>query len=741
MVRTIWTAVGRLPTRSYFVLLISLTFAPLLYVSYRVASAGRWSDAALVAGASIVGLVLVSASRLQRAKVERALSARQLHTQAILDASADAYVAMNAEGRITAWSGQATQTFGWTAGEAIGRTVSELIIPPDLRAGHDGGLERYLATGYGPVLGTRVEVEALHRDGRRFPIELAVWKAEDDQGPIFVSFIHDITDRRRKEAEYAAARDKAMEASRLKSEFVANMSHEIRTPMNGVIGMTDLMARTRLTAEQQEYLSTIRHSADALLDIINDILDFSKIEAGKLQLDERDFELCDIFDEVGALLAGTAHAKGVELVVDVDASVPAVVRGDAGRLRQVLLNVAANAVKFTDVGEVVLSVTLDAPTPDAPIRFTVRDTGPGISQQNLAVLFESFSQGDTSSTRRHGGTGLGLAISKHLVGLMGGQIGVHSQPGEGSEFWFTVRLPAAPEAQPPVSACLGALKGLRVLVVDDNATARASLERTLGSWGMVPTATASADEAMTALQAADAAGQPFAVALIDQSMPGLDGAQLAQVMTGDDRFAGTARILLTSSGSPVNITDGTLSRYLTKPVRRSALLDCLAEVTTNGQPSITAPSRDIERPDERPERAGSILLAEDNAVNQSVGRRMLEVLGYDVDVVSNGAEAVAAVARGSYAAVLMDCQMPVLDGYEASKAIRHNENPGARVPIIAMTANAMEGDAERCLAAGMDDYLAKPVRTEQLRKTLDTWVPAGAATPAPMAAGERLHPS
>ena len=336
MARLTSSTLGRLPVRWYFTLLVALSVAPLLIVAYLDARAGFRAEAAVVVAASLTGLALMIALRLQRSRVERTLASRQRHTQAILDATADAYVAMDANGYIVAWSGQATETFGWTPEEAIGRMLSGLIIPEDLRSGHDEGLRRYRATGHGPVLGTRSEVEALHQDGHRFPIELAVWKADGEEGPIFVSFIHDITDRRRKEAELAAARDEAMEASRLKSEFVANMSHEIRTPMNGVIGMADLMTHTELTTEQREYLNTIRISADALLNVINDILDFSKIEAGKLELDERDFDLRVVVDEVGALLAAAAHPKGVELITHVDAPIPAIVRGDAGRLRQVL---------------------------------------------------------------------------------------------------------------------------------------------------------------------------------------------------------------------------------------------------------------------------------------------------------------------------------------------------------------------------------------------------------------------
>jgi PAS domain S-box-containing protein len=716
---------GRLPVRWYFTLLVALSVAPLLVVAYLNARAGLRAEAAVVVAASLTGLALMVSLRLQRSRVERTLASRQRHTQAILDATSDAYVAMDASGHIVAWSGQATGTFGWTAEEAIGRLLSGLIIPEDLRAGHEEGLRRYRATGHGPVLGTRVEVEAQHRDGHRFPIELAVWKADGEQGPIFVSFIHDITDRRRKEAELAAARDEAMEASRLKSEFVANMSHEIRTPMNGVIGMTDIMARTSLSTEQREYLDTIRISADALLNVINDILDFSKIEAGKLELDEHDFDLRIVVDEVGALLAATAHPKGVELITHVDAPIPAIVRGDPGRLRQVLLNVAGNAVKFTDVGEVVINVSMHQDQSDDLIRFEVRDTGPGIALADQAALFHSFSQADASSTRRHGGTGLGLAISKHLVELMGGQIGVRSEPGQGSRFWFTARFQIQPNAAAPVYADLAALAGLPVLIVDDNATNRTILERTVAGWGMVPTTAAHADQAMAALLASSAAERPFAVALLDFQMPDVDGAQLARSMAGNDRLTGIRRVLLTSTGYRGDLRDGEVDRYLTKPVREAALYNCISELVGSGDRPSPSAVDEQSHPAETPRGSGRILLAEDNPVNQFVARQLLEVLGYEVEVVDNGAQAVDAVAAGTYAAVLMDCQMPGMDGYEASSTIRSREAGAARIPIIALTAGAMEGDVDRCLAAGMDDHLAKPVRLEELSRTLDAWLREG----------------
>jgi PAS domain S-box-containing protein len=722
MSRVSFLTLGRLPARWFLGLLVAFSVAPLLFVAYQEARGGSRLEAVVVAAASLIGLALMAGSRLQRARVERVLASRQRHTQAILDASADAYVAMDAAGHITAWSGQATQTFGWTAEDAIGRVLSGLIIPPDLRAGHDAGVERYLATGHGPLLGTRVEVEALHRDGHRFPIELAVWEAEGEEGPVFVAFIHDITDRRRKQAELAAARDQAMEASRLKSEFVANMSHEIRTPMNGVIGMTSLLARSELTSSQREYLDTIRLSADALLHVINDILDFSKIEAGRLELDERDFDPRSVVDEVGALLAPAAHAKGVELATAVQALMPAVVRGDPGRLRQVLLNVAGNAVKFTDVGEVVIDVTIDEEGGDGLIRFEVRDTGPGIPLQDQSRLFDSFSQADASSTRRHGGTGLGLAIAKRLVELMGGQIGLRSEPGNGSTFWFTVRCHLQPGAATPVYPDLHLLQGLPVLIVEDNATNRTILEQTIAGWGMVATTAGSTDEALAALEAADAAGTRFAVALLDDQMPGRDGGELARAMRDDARFTGIHRVLLTSTSDRGNLQNGEVQRYLTKPVREAALFDCIVELVAGRDSKSSPHPGDDDQEPKVPPGSGRILLAEDNPVNQFVGQQMLEEIGYDVDVVNNGAEAVEAVRHGSYAAVLMDCQMPVMDGYQAAAAIRRAEDGTRRTPIIAMTASAMEGDADRCLAVGMDDHLPKPVRIEELQQTLRTWL-------------------
>ena len=692
-------------------------------VAAHLAGQDHWPAAVIIVLATVLGLAMIVASRLERVRVEKSLAARQNQTKAILDASADAYVAMDAAGKIVAWSGQAERTFGWRADEVIGRTVTETIVPPSMRAGHDEGLARYLKTGHGPVLGTRIELEGLHRDGHLLPIELAVWEARGDGEPVFVSFIHDITERREKEAELAGARDKAMEASRLKSEFVANMSHEIRTPMNGVIGMAELMERTILTSEQRQYIETIRLSADGLLNVINDILDFSKIEAGKLELIEADFDLRRVVDEVGMLLAGIAHTKNVELATNVDAPIPAMVRGDASRLRQVLLNIAGNAVKFTATGEVVIDVLMDAAASKgtAVLRFSIRDTGPGISLEDQDLLFESFSQGDASSTRRHGGTGLGLAISKRLVELMDGRIGFESVLGQGSTFWFTARVGVSADAKGPEYPDVASLRGLQVLIVDDNATNRTILERTVSGWDMIPTAVSSADEALAELAQAHDTQNPFCIALLDYHMPGINGAQLVRMMADDPRFSKVHCVMLTSAIDRGGLGDDEVTFHLTKPVRHSALFDCIATAVAmqTAELNVTGAVSEVEATKQVPHGLEALLLVEDNAVNQLVARLMLESLGYSIDLAVDGAQAVKMAAERSYSAILMDCQMPVMDGFEATAALREAELDGEHMPIIAMTANAMEGDAERCLAAGMDAYLAKPVRIEELEDALD----------------------
>jgi len=660
----------------------------------------------------------------EQAVVDRtgALQTSVARTRSILDAALDAIVSIDSQGRILEFNPAAESTFGYSAREVLGEPLTLMLDLPSMP-------ELHHCQQLGPACNTlnrRTEVDALHRSGRRFPAEVAL-VAIRGSDPAFTAFIRDISDRRRVEETLRKAKQHAEEASVAKSQFLASMSHELRTPLNGVIGMTELLIRTPLDERQLQFVQACQNSGQSLLELINDVLDVSKIEAGKLDLDVHDFDLEQLVRDTIDMVSLRAQQKGLELICEFDSLARRIYSGDSTRLRQILVNLLSNAQKFTDQGEIVLSVNVLDQQDDAwTLRFSVRDTGIGVPPDRVHRLFQSFSQVDSSTTRKYGGTGLGLAICKHLVDAMQGEIGVDSLVGEGSTFWFTLTLPVREDCHLQTLDIDRPFAGSHVLIVDDNGTNRLILEEQTRSWGMIAETASGVTEALRLVDRSRAENQQFHVIISDYQMPDQTGIDLARALQAR---GSQVPIILLGSSTEDNELHPTVSgigirQQLTKPVLSTQLYTAIQSLLQAQQaPLPTTATADPQHGRAAPHRCrGELLVAEDNAVNTLYVTSLLNQAGYTTQTASNGLQAVLAVRTQQFALVLMDCQMPELDGYEATRCIRNLEAKGrltGRVPIVALTANAIKGDADRCLEAGMDAYLSKPFEPAQLLKLVE----------------------
>jgi PAS domain S-box-containing protein len=683
---------------------------------------------------------VIGIARIARDVTERtSAAAARARLAAIVDASGDAIISLTTGGVIETWNRSAEQLYGYSAKEAVGQNAQALLArDPDERL-------ELLASALAGTAPAQAESQDVRKDGSLLDVSVTDAPISDSQGEVIgiARIARDVTSRveadmvrRGAVVEVAAARDEALEASRLKSAFLANMSHEIRTPLNGVIGMADLLLDSQLDEEQHENARLLRGAGETLVAVVNDILDFSKIEAGALRLEQVDFDPIETVENAADLIAELAREKGVELTMNLASALPEMVRGDAVRVTQVITNLLSNAVKFTSVGEISVAVTAERSGHDRTLmHFKVEDTGVGIDEQRLAQMFMPFIQADDSTTRRFGGSGLGLAIVKQLVEMMGGDVGAESVLGEGSCFWFTVpfELAANPRASDGKQAVLA---GTKLLVVDDNATNRRLIAQLGARWDMEVTTASGAAEALVHLREAAAHHQPFDCAALDLHMPDTNGIELARAMRADATFPTPALIMLTSTADDRReARDAGVDVYMTKPVRRTRLFNALAEakgIRTRREEAPTARRGETRS-------APMILVADDNDVNQILAIRMLERRGYRVEAVADGRQALEALERPRYAAVLMDCQMPEQSGYDATSELRLREHGSSHIPVIAMTAHALDGDREKCLDSGMDDYLAKPLRPEELDRVLRMWAPMSrepdAAMPPPAVTG------
>ena len=674
------------------------------------------------------------------------LKATEAWYRSIIEAAPDGMLVIDANGLILMTNPQLDQLFGYQAGELVGLPI-EILVPPEAHGRHVGSRDGFIAHGTARQMGTvGADLHGQRKDGSRFSVEIGLSRlpAIAERGVCVCASVRDISDRKLAEAEVLRAKEIAEDATRAKSDFLANMSHEIRTPMNAIIGMSHLALRTDLDKKQRNYIEKVHRSAENLLGIINDILDFSKIEAGKMSIEQAPFRLEDVLENFANMIGLKAEDKGLELLFATSADLPTALVGDALRLGQVLINLGNNAAKFTERGEIVVGIELAEDAGDqVELHFRVRDSGIGMTAEQCERLFQSFSQADSSTTRKYGGTGLGLAISKKLVELMEGRIWVESAPGLGSTFHFNARFGRQTEVQPRRMFHADELLGLRVLVVDDNASAREILSTMARSFGLEVDLADSGHSALRTMVEAERKGLPYDLVLLDWRMPGMDGVETLQRMQSGAVTHIPSVIMVTAFGrddaqEAAARQQMALPAVLTKPVTPSTLLEAIGEVLGKG---VVAETRQAERQDrsaaDQARMAGArLLLAEDNDMNQELARELLESAGIVLTIVGDGQQALDLLAHAGTAAfdgVLMDCQMPVMDGYEATRRLRAQPRY-AQLPIIAMTANAMASDREMALAAGMNDHISKPLNVAAMFATMSKWIrpeqPAGVAPPA-----------
>ena len=707
---------------------------------------GRRSDGTSFPLELAVSEMLVDGSK-KFTGIVRDISSRvqaEMQFRQVVESAPNGMLMIDPQGTITMVNKQVEAMFGYSREELLGQPV-ELLIPQRFRLNHPRHRTGYFSAPASRAMGVGRELFGLHKDGTEFPVELGLNPIDTPKGKLALASIVDISPRKKTERDLAKAaqdlewknwelseaRDQAVRAGQAKTDFLATMSHEIRTPMNGVLGMTTLLLDTSLTPEQRDYLQMLRDSGESLLRIINDILDFSKIEAGKFTIEHIPFDLRLTIEDTLDILAPTAQGRQLELVGLIDAQTPRTLIGDPGRIRQILTNLVGNAIKFTEHGEVLIQVSQTDEDPGSvALRFEVIDTGIGLSPEAQAKMFQSFTQADSSTARKYGGTGLGLTICKRLVELMGGQIGLQSIAGQGTCIWFTIRFGTHTDAAPalPPSPSVKSLAGLRVCLVDDNATNRSLLQYHVSAWKMRHESAVDGPSALALLRRAAAEGTPFDLAIIDMYLPDMTGLELCRLIKENPAIRNTHLIMLTASGQrgdSLAAKEAGAAAYLTKPIRERHLADCIRLIfgrdDADQKPAPLITRHTIEETVARS--APQVLVVDDNPVNQKVAAKMLEKLGCRVDIAGNGMEALAAVCRHQYPLVFMDCQMPELDGFETTRLIRSQEKPGEHLPVIAMTANAMEGDRESCLTAGMDDFISKPIITSELKKILARWVP------------------